>query len=314
MIDSESELILDYYKDSSGTITQKTFSKKTAATKSMPALSKYMVGGILAMDNDPVENSQYVGSTTGYGLNFSSTTYGTYSTYWDKVFKCANVDIYGNVKFVTGNNSAAPYTLAGNINVNTFSTSADTTKKAWNTANLATLSGAYFNSYDMQIYSGIFFWFNGDNILSSSNDGAYSAAYHFYALPMISNGTAYIHNSTLNLQGSYNDATGLFTTSTGTKYFFLANNSLLTDSSNQESAIDYTLTPTACTVGANLTITYSGSSYAYAYFGGLYFPTTSTSVTTSTTSVTANLKKFHSKTDYSAQALKYNTTKGYWYI
>lgn len=309
MFDSNSELILDYYKNSSGTITQKSFSKKEAGTKSMPAVSKYMVGGILAMDNDPIENAQYIG--TGYDVNYTHTTYGNYTPYWDKVFKSGNVDIYGNVKFVTNNTSAAPYTLAGNINVNTFSTSANTGKKAWNSTNLATLSDVYFNSYDMQIYSGIFYWFGSDNIFTGSNDGAYSAAYHFYALPMISNGVAYLYDSTNKLQGSYNGKTGIFTATTGTKYFFKANNSLLTNSSNQESAIDYSLTPTACTELKSCLIT--AGSTNYAYFGGLYFPITSTGVTAETTSVTANLQKFHSATDYSAKTLTYQS-EGYWKV
>ena len=310
MLDENSELVLGH---SNGKVTFEDKTVKVSVTlltfkKIMPGESKYLSGGILAMDNDPIENSQYVGA--GYDLNSSNTTTKlSYIEYWNKVFESATVNIYGNIKFMTGNASEAPYTLAGNINVNTFSTSSDTTKKAWNTQNLATLSGVYFNSYDLNIYSGIFYWFGTSDITSESNTSAYSAAIRFYALPMISNGVAYLHNSTTNLQGSYNSKTGIFT-SGNESYFFKANNSLLTTSS-QESAIDYTLTPTKCSIVKDCLIT--AGSQSYAYFGGLYFPITSENVTANTTSVTANLQKFSSDSAYVAEkTLTYQN--GYWKI
>lgn len=311
MVDENSELILGH---SNGKVTFEDKQVKVSViitfTKTMPGESKYLSGGILAMDNDPIENSQYIGS--GYDLNSSSTTTKlSYTDYWNKVFESANVDVYGNIKFMTGNASEAPYTLAGNINVNTFSTSADTTKKAWNTQNLSTLNNVYFNSYDLNIFSGNFYWFGSSSITSSSNDSAYSAALRFYAQPMISNGVAYLHDANNNLQGSYNSKTGIFTSSTGTKYFFLANNSLLTTSS-QESVIDYKLTPTVVTNELKDCLITVGAQN-YAYFGGLYFPITSTGVTASTTSVTANLQKFSSNSSYvAAKTLTYQN--GYWKI
>ena len=177
-------------------------------------------------------------------------------------------------------------------------------------------------TYDLNIHSGNFYWFGGVSDITNGNDNsAYSAAIHFYALPATVNGISYLFNTDKSIAetGSFGYDSGIFTTADKTKnYFFLTNNSLLTTSSsggnttvspsaNQDYSIDYKITPTACTLGNNLTITYNSSSYVY--FGGLYFPITAT---TSSTQVTANLQKFHSRTDYSAKTLTYQSAAGYW--
>ncbi len=328
MIDSNSELVLDYYKDSTGKAQMQKFDTETISAllvfrKSMPGENKHLSGGILAMDNDPVENSQFIG--TAYDLN--STCYNgsavAYDKYWTKVFKSANVDIYGNIRLTPGNDASAPYALAGNVNVNTFSTSADTTtRKAWNLANLDTLSGVNFRTYDLNIYSGNFYWFGGSSLTDSKNDSANSAAIHFYALPMISNGKAYVWDGKNKIQGTYNSLTGIVTASTQKTYFFKTNNSLLTTSSTgtnvslmtssaQDYSIDYTITPTECSQIKSGLIT--AGSTPYVYFGGLYFPVSTTGVTGTTTTVTADLSKFTSKSgvDYKTQTLTYNSA-GYW--
>ena len=263
-----------------------------------------------------ISTLQYTGSL--YGLYNA-----TYKGYFSHTFKNGAVNIYGNVKFTSGNSSEAPYTLAGNINATTFSVD-NGEAKAFNITNLQSLynTGVNMRTYDLNIHSGNFYWFGSVSDITNGNDNsAYSAATHFYALPATINGTSYLFNTDQSVTetGTFNHTSGLFTTTDKTKnYFFLTNNSLLTTSSSggntttspsaaQDYSIDYKVTPTLCTVGENLTITYNSANYAY--FGGLYFPITAT---TSSTQVTANLSKFHSRTDYSAKTLTYQN--GYWKI
>ena len=261
-MDQNSTLNLDYYKGETGgtTAVAKEFKSISVATKTLPGQTNYISGGIMAMTEN-LNDSQKLVDSSIYGL-FAAD----YNNYW-KYFKEAQITIHGKINFISGNE--APYKLAGNINVSNYSVNNGTNQK-WNQSNINSLkTQVKIQTYDIEITAVNFFWFNSDNILSTNNNAATCSANRYYTLPLISNGVAYIADSnTNNLSGSWDNNTGVFSSADGTKYFFYTPNSLLTG--DAESAIDYSITPTQCTVTENHSVMVG--SQEYVYYAGYMVP------------------------------------------
>lgn len=299
-MDANSSLTLDFYKGESGgtTAVQKTFdSISVAAIKTLPGQTNYISGGIMALTEN-LTNSQKLVDSSIYGL-FAAD----YDNYW-KYFKEAQVTINGKINFVSGN--GAPYKLSGNININNYSVNNGTNLK-WNHANVDSLkSQVKLQTYDIEISAVNFVWFTG--MTASENDETCSANRYFIA-PLISHGDAYIceTDSSINLIGKWDNDNGIFTASDNKTYFLKTNNQLLVDPNTKSSAIDYTLTPTQCTVTENHTIIDSNNQ-EYVYYAGYMVPgtwnaedatkmdITATKLSTKTTVTTAISVKYTSVT------------------
>lgn len=283
--DVNSVINFDFNKNSNGVETPKSFSKFSVATKTFPGSSRYTSGSLISLNRKP-ENNNSISSVLG--LYSSSKT----TVYW-KYYKRASINIYGNINFITGNTNE-PFELAGNININTFTINGGTRYK-WNKTNITNhLSSVNLNTFAIEYNVSNCFWFNGDNVLATNNSGSYVNVNEIYTLPLISNSKTYIYGDGFNVEGMYNENTGITTGSDGKTYIFLTGKGVVTtDYSNatssseaiQEAAIDYSITPAECIIEGNYAKI--GTQY-YIYFGGNMFPCTYVS----DTSCTANITKF----------------------
>jgi hypothetical protein len=309
-MDSNSTLKL-IFNSSATTIPEVTVSKTVliiTITKTVPASTKYLSGGISVIDSPAIK-----GSTTNYAKSCAWASYGmmstSYATFWT-LFSSPSINIYGNVDFASGNSANTFYTLSGKININTFSVNGGT-KYYFNQANISShLSGVYLNTYAMDFQLSDCYWFGtSDELQQANNDCAHARCSMFYARPLVSNDIAYIlkTGTTSLMTGTYNFDTGIFTQSSNNATYCFTSNTYLLQSSNgsQDNALDSTVNINQCTVNS-ATNSVSIGSQAYIFALGLMLSAT----VTSATAATANASKISSLstdvTTYATHAFTYS--------
>ena len=146
----------------------------------------------------------------------------------------------------------------------------------------------------------------------------------FNALPLISNGFAYIKDASLKLKGTFDSTTRLFKTDNNKKYFLYTKNDFLQGGSapeNQNALTDYDVTPTLVDGEINNQIIKASNAY-YVNYKGVFVPVLDSLVSGTTyTSLTANIRKFCSNnntalysnsTKYDKAKLKFDTSTKMW--
>lgn len=142
--------------------------------------SKRLAGGILALSYD-LYGEQKSFNDSKNGLSFNGKD--TYAGYWD-VLGMASVNIYGTLEFQSGNYEE--YVLSGNINVSFFRVD-DGTTMAWTLANLTSEN---LRSTDATAQNVALRTYGSVTALGTMKDSV--EVYHYYSLPMINNGIAYV--------------------------------------------------------------------------------------------------------------------------
>ena len=145
----------------------------------------------------------------------------------------------------------------------------------------------------------------------------------FNALPLISNGKAYIKDNNLNIKAVFNDNTHLFTAGDQTYFLWTPNDYLIggSDPKNQKALTDYTVTPTLVnSVIANQII--KANDKYYIFYKGVFVPVLDSIASGTTyTSVNASLRKFCSNNNsplaadsskYDSVAMNYDSTNMRW--
>lgn len=314
-MDKNSILELDYYKGTGTTAAEKNFSGVTLL-KTLPSDTRYTSGGIFAISEDPLGLSGWQYSGYLYGIYNSN-----YADYWN-YYESALININGKVIFNSGNEE--PYKLAGNININNYSINNGATIK-WNIDNVKKISSSNVNlqTYDINILAVVFFWFDSSSIkqLDFSNDKSTCSANQYFISPLISNGKAYIVDSSYSnaMVGTWSKELGVFISSSGDYYFLKTNNQILKDISDTESQLDDTVTPTKCTIeykDISPLIVDSSTGEKFVYYAGYMAPVT---ITDNVFYVNASKLTNSSSIDASSLRIKYgskvynNKTYNIWY-
>lgn len=286
IMDENSVLEFDYYKGTGTTAAKKTFDEisvgilGTSIGKTLPGDSRYVSGGIFAISENPLGLSGWQYSGYLYGLYNSN-----YSDYWN-YYESALININGKVIFNSGNEE--PYKLAGNININNYSINNGTTVK-WNIDNVKKISSSNvkLQTYDINMLGVVFFWFNSSTMTQMNNNSSTCSANQYFISPLISNGEAYIVDSTYSnaMVGTWSKEFGVFTSSSGDNYFLKTEDQILKKNdkgaSSTETQIDDTLTPTKCTIeyfdkdnNKSPLIVDSSTGEKFVYYAGYMAPVT----------------------------------------
>lgn len=262
-LDKNSILELDYYKGSGTTASKRVFDPIPVeylgfTIKKLPGDSKYISGGIFAIDEN-ITNVQNLFDSSLYGLYEDD-----YNNYW-KYYKSANINIYGKINFKMGNN--APYKLAGNININSYSVDGGSSYN-WNIDNMNNLvASVNIQTYDIEISAVNFVWFSGKT--ESYKDQTCNAN-RYFTLPLISKGNAYMVDQTTRMIGKWNAESGIFYDASGDTYFLKTSNQILISSSDRTSQLDLSVEPTKCTINSDHTVESLG--VRYVYYAGYMAP------------------------------------------
>ena len=317
-MDKDSNLIFDYYKNSSGTESKKKFSATSVVTVTLPGVEKYVSGSLIALNTNPTANNA-LSNLVGFYITNPNSSDNSKSLYYWNHFRSAICNIYGNVNFITGNNNE-PYRIAGNVNISSYSVNGGT-KKTWTKSNFDELSKVNIKTYKIEYNISNCYWFGGLSDLTGGNKSAHTNANYIYALPLVSNGIAYLYGDSYNVTGSYNYLNGIISGDDGNSYVLLTGDGLVTadystatssSGTIQESPIDYSITPSECSIDGNYVVV--GSQY-YIYYGGNMFKANKTDAT----NCTATIIKFSTEvegTNYSSyfrnRSFTFNTSTNKW--
>lgn len=273
----------------------------------IPGETKRNMGGLMAYENN-------LGYYNGYSPNSMGCGVNALSGFW-KYTNASNHQILGNLT-IRDVSDSYKYYLSGPI--------------SFNSKALSTIKNSnYVRTYDLkgEQYGSI--WFNSSHFTYESSFNLISM---FNCLPLISSGKAILKDSNINLEGTFNYKTGLFTGGLhNQQYALLVPNDFLSggsDPSNQKSNVDLSITPTAVTTYLNNSIICINNSF-YVYFSGIFVPAISDSngnQLDSTgnivyTSLNANIRKFCSNNNspinaktknYDNVVLTYNASTQLW--
>ena len=181
-------------------------------------------------------------------------------------------------------------------------------------------NSSFVQTYDVKGAQSGSWWFSSSH---STYESSVNMITSFNALPLISNGKAYIKDSIQNLVGTFDEVSRLFTS--GNKRYFLwtPNDYLIggSDPKNQNALTDYTVTPkTVDEVIPNRIIKSEGQ--YYIFYKGVFVPVKGT-ITSGTTyqTVNASLRKFCSNNNsplagnspkYDSAKMSYDSTNNRW--
>lgn len=183
------------------------------------------------------------------------------------------------------------------------------------------LGSSDVQTYDIKGEQNGSLWFSPDYPTYESSVNLITS---FNALPLISNGFAYIKDASLNLKGTFDSTTRLFKTDNDKKYFLYTKNDFLQGGSapeNQNALTDYDVTPTLVDGEINNQIIKASNAY-YVNYKGVFVPVLD-SLTSGTTyaNLNANIRKFCSNnntalysnsTKYDKAKLKFDTSTKMW--
>ena len=149
----------------------------------------------------------------------------------------------------------------------------------------------YVKTYDIKGEQAGSIWFSGSAMNSKAS---YNLITSFNVLPLISNGKAYIKDDNLNINGSFDEETRLFTAGNQTYFLWTPNDYLIggSDKENQKALTDYTVIPTLVESVIGNQIIKANGSY-YLFYKGVFVPVLdAVSSGTTYTTIKANLRKF----------------------
>lgn len=244
---------------------EKTFDKISILINTGVAkVTKTLVGQLYAPSYN-VQGDQVYGAYR-LGMGFGNTS----AAFWN-YFGTASVNIYGTVEFVKGVGES--YILSGNVNVASFravdSNGSGGERKAWTAYNLtaANLEGVKLQTYGSFAVAG------QSKSVSSSNEHT-AKVMHYYTLPLMSDGTAYLvdTNAATFRTGTYDRSDGVFTeTGTGDTYVILTTTTLPKNGEAGEVTFTYAIAKADV---EQKVATCNGATYVY--YCGLYVPCTVT--------------------------------------
>lgn len=225
-LDENSVLKMSYYKEK-GVAAQKSFRdvKGSALGMSMyycAAVKKYLSAGIFAPSYN-LQSAQSSFNGNKYGMVYGAV----FSRFWN-YYRSATVNIFGTVEFEGGNN--ADYVLSGCINVSEFKLSNMDESVTWNAANLEAADfadvGVKMRTYGSFAAIGTSTTGNvgGGQILGAGSGYQIAMIRHYYSLPMISNGIAYLYDEAMTAPviGRFDPSNGIFTAEGGESYVILS--------------------------------------------------------------------------------------------
>lgn len=235
----------------------------------------------------------------GYGLNVEAN-------YW-KFTKSSNHMIMGNVTIENMPDNSYKYLISGSISIS---------KQSINKL----VTSSYVQTYDVKGSQAGSWWFSSSH---STYESSVNMITSFNALPLISNGKAYIKDNNLNIKGVFDDNTYLFAAGNQTYFLWTPNDYLIggSDPKNQNALTDYTVTPTLVnSVTANQII--KANDKYYIFYKGVFVPVLDSIASGTTyTSVNASLRKFCSNNNtalvadspkYDSAAMNYDSTNKRW--
>lgn len=256
-------------------------------------------GSLLAYDRSYYSYNYDKFNRHDYGLNVESA-------YW-KFTKSSNHMIMGNVMIENMPDNSYKYLISGPISIS---------KQAINTL----VTSSYVQTYDMKGSQAGSWWFSSSHRTYESSVNMITS---FNALPLISNGKAYIKDNNLNIKGVFDDDTHLFTAGDQTYFLWTPNDYLIGGSNpkNQNALTDYTVTPTLVnSVTANQII--KANDKYYIFYKGVFVPVLDSIASGTTyTFVNASLRKFCSNNNsplaadsskYDSVAMNYDSTNMRW--
>lgn len=235
----------------------------------------------------------------GYGLNVESA-------YW-KFTKSSNHMIMGNVTIDNMPDNSYKYLISGPISIS---------KQSINKL----VTSSYVQTYDVKGSQAGSWWFSSSH---STYESSVNMITSFNALPLISNGKAYIKDNNLNIKGVFDDDTHLFTAGDQTYFLWTPNDYLIggSDPKNQNALTDYTVTPTLVNSVIDNQIIKTNDKY-YIFYKGVFVPVLDSIASGTTyTSVNASLRKFCSNNNsplvadspkYDSATMNYNSTNKRW--
>lgn len=235
----------------------------------------------------------------GYGLNVESA-------YW-KFTKTSNHMIMGNVTIENMPDNSYKYLISGPISIS---------KQAINKL----VASSYVQTYDVKGSQAGSWWFSSSH---STYESSVNMITSFNALPLISNGKAYIKDNNLNIKGVFDDDTHLFTAGNQTYFLWTPNDYLIggSDPKNQNALTDYTVIPTLVNSVIANQIIKTNDKY-YIFYKGVFVPVLDSIASGTTyTSVNASLRKFCSNNNtalvvdspkYDSVAMNYDSTNKRW--
>jgi hypothetical protein len=221
-----------------------------------------------------------------------------------------NISVLGTVVF-SANSGYDPFILSGKMYIDKFKMNGNVYR--WTTNNIYNYlygsSSINVQTYDFNLLSLNSYRFGtASEILDSSNDSAYLWINRFFAMPATINGVGYIFkNGKYSIYGDYDYDTGIFTSNENKTYFFKLPSTLLEDNSDQDSSIDYSLTPIECTNDTSKhTVTVDGDG-TYVFSRSLNaFLKVSDSTSNTDTSKLVDASIQWSKTDAKTATLTYS--------
>lgn len=256
-------------------------------------------GSLMAYDRSCYSYNYDKFNPHGYGLNVEYT-------YW-KFTKPSNHMIMGNVTIDNMPDNSYKYLISGPISMS---------KQAINKL----VASSYVQTYDVKGAQSGSWWFSRSH---STYESSVNMITSFNALPLISNGKAYIKDNNLNIKGVFDDDTHLFTAGDQTYFLWTPNDYLIGGSApkNQNALTDYTVTPMLVnSVIANQIIKTNDKYYIF-YKGVFVLVLDSIASGTTYTSVNASLRKFCSNNNtalvvdspkYDSVAMNYDSTNKRW--
>lgn len=235
----------------------------------------------------------------GHGLNAESA-------YW-KFTKSSNHMIMGNVTIENMPDNSYKYLISGPISIS---------KQAINKL----VTSSYVQTYDVKGSQAGSWWFSSSHSTYVSSVNMITS---FNALPLISNGKAYIKDNNLNIKGVLDDDTHLLTAGDQTYFLWTPNDYLIggSDPENQNALTDYTVIPTLVNSVIANQIIKTNDKY-YIFYKGVFVPVLDSIASGTTyTSVNASLRKFCSNNNsplvaaspkYDSVAMNYDSTNKRW--
>ena len=256
-------------------------------------------GSLMAYDRSYYSYNYDEFNRHGYGLNVESA-------YW-KFTKSSNHMIMGNVTIDNMPDNSYKYLISGPISIS---------KQSINKL----VTSSYVQTYDVKGSQAGSWWFSSSH---STYESSVNMITSFNALPLISNGKAYIKDNNLNIKGVFDDDTHLFTAGDQTYFLWTPNDYLIggSDPKNQNALTDYTVTPTLVNSVIDNQIIKTNDKY-YIFYKGVFVPVLDSIASGTTyTSVNASLRKFCSNNNsplvadspkYDSAAMNYNSTNKRW--
>ena len=296
------------YVDETSSITfsylnNRTFDRKSVATKHIEGYTDDLAGGIVSM----IRSESYYNSATVIKKNVGIYAVSNYYNYVNS----ANIVIDGDINFNSGNEGK--FILSGKMVL-----CQKLIEKIISNKNI-------LQTYYLVNHQSGGSWFDSvSQALNPTNDGiSYTSICSYQVLPLIVNNKGYALSSDNNIIGNFIEGSDLI--ENNGEYYFLKSSDYIygSDNNSEDSQIDKTLSVIKATnADLDRMIVYDGSSF-YVYYAGVYVKAAGITIDSSnfiTSSVTINFGKFFSSSShasitngtYDAFVIEYNSNIDMW--